>query len=320
MSGKFRVLRRMPAVAAAFLLLSFGTRVLSAQGARNSPAGEDAPRHVGDHGVSRPEKISGKPPEYTEIARKSGIRGAVIVEAIIDERGNVTNARILKSLPLGLDQAALDAVQRWKFKPAMFEGRPVKVYYTLTVNFQVEGAVSYGPLFRKFLGDHADFAAALADQRYQDAGQWLDRKAAEQPAASEISLARCYLLLKQDRFPEAWQEAERYRGADPFEAFYAVGLFAARSLLGGKSSSPQARAETIELGLQAETRAMAVKPGCMAPIAYKVQLLLEKAKLASDPKESADLNAEAGQLQEQAKKIYVEIIDPFGTTDEREPG
>ena len=62
----------------------------------------------------------------------------VIIEAIIDERGNVTNARVLKGLPMGLDRSALEAVQKWKFKPATFQGRAVKVYYTLTVNFQVQ--------------------------------------------------------------------------------------------------------------------------------------------------------------------------------------
>jgi protein TonB len=88
--------------------------------------------------VVRPEKISGNSPVYTEVARKARVQGVVIVEAIIDERGNVVNARILKGLPMGLDKAALEAVQRWKFKPATLENKPVKVYYTLTVNFQVQ--------------------------------------------------------------------------------------------------------------------------------------------------------------------------------------
>jgi periplasmic protein TonB len=39
---------------------------------------------------------------------------------------------------MGLDRAAVEAVEKWRFKPAMLEGRPVKVYYVLTVNFQVQ--------------------------------------------------------------------------------------------------------------------------------------------------------------------------------------
>jgi len=71
-------------------------------------------------------------------ARKARVTGVVIVEAIIDERGNVVNARVLKGLPMGLDKAALDAVERWKFKPATLQSKPVKVYYTLTVNFTMQ--------------------------------------------------------------------------------------------------------------------------------------------------------------------------------------
>ncbi len=43
--------------------------------------------------------------------------------------------RVLKALPMGLDHAAVDAVKKWRFKPATLNGRPVNVYYVLTVNF-----------------------------------------------------------------------------------------------------------------------------------------------------------------------------------------
>jgi len=111
-------------------------------GAPSGVVVDDAPPLRVGGGVSRPEKISGSPPVYTEVARRARVTGVVIVEAIIDENGNVTDARVLKGLPMGLDRAALDAVQDWKFKPAQFQGRNVKVYYTLTVNFQVQNTIS----------------------------------------------------------------------------------------------------------------------------------------------------------------------------------
>lgn len=102
------------------------------------PTEPDGPIRVGGD-VSPPEKLSAPPPQYTEIARKARIQGVVIVEAIIDKEGNVTNVKILKGLPMGLDQAAADAIKRWKFKPATLgNGKPVAVYYTLTVNFQLQ--------------------------------------------------------------------------------------------------------------------------------------------------------------------------------------
>src|SRR5262245_39838423 len=82
---------------------------------------DPGPYRVGGE-ITRPEKISGKPPEYTETARRARIMGVVIVEVVIDEQGNVTNTRVLKSLPMGLDQKAVEAVETWKFKPATYAG------------------------------------------------------------------------------------------------------------------------------------------------------------------------------------------------------
>ena len=101
------------------------------------PAEPTGPIRVGGD-VKAPEKVSYPSPVYTEIARKARITGVVIVEAIIDKEGNVTNVKVLKGLPMGLDQAAVDAVKRWKFKPATLNGKPVAVIYNLTVNFQLQ--------------------------------------------------------------------------------------------------------------------------------------------------------------------------------------
>lgn len=97
--------------------------------------GDEILRVGGD--VQPPEKIFSPPPEYTEVARRARISGVVIVEAIIDEQGNVTNVRVLKGLPMGLEDAAVNAVKRWKFKPARLNNQAVSVYYSLTVKFQL---------------------------------------------------------------------------------------------------------------------------------------------------------------------------------------
>jgi len=101
------------------------------------PAEPEGPIRVGGD-VQPPVKLSAPSPQYTEIARKARIQGVVIVEAIIDKQGNVTNVKILKGLPMGLDTAAADAVKKWKFKPATLNGKPVAVIYNLTVNFRLQ--------------------------------------------------------------------------------------------------------------------------------------------------------------------------------------
>jgi periplasmic protein TonB len=89
-------------------------------------------------GMTRPEILKRVQPRYTDIARKAGVQGSVIVEAIIDTQGRVTDARVLRGLPMGLDQEAVDAILQWRFKPAYQGSRPVKVYFTLTVNFTIQ--------------------------------------------------------------------------------------------------------------------------------------------------------------------------------------
>ncbi len=62
----------------------------------------------------------------------------MILEAVIDKQGRVSNVRILKKLHSSLDAEAVAAVKEWVFEPASQGGRPIAIYYTLTVNFQIQ--------------------------------------------------------------------------------------------------------------------------------------------------------------------------------------
>jgi periplasmic protein TonB len=99
--------------------------------------GETGPIHI-TLGMTRPQIVHQVQPRYTELARRSGVQGTVIVEAVIDENGNVTKVRVLRGLPMGLDKAAVEAIQQWRFKPATLADKPVKVFFTLTVNFTIQ--------------------------------------------------------------------------------------------------------------------------------------------------------------------------------------
>lgn len=87
--------------------------------------------------IVAPVKIFAPQPQYTEEARRARIQGVVIVQAIIDCRGLVIDINVLKGLPSGLTEAAVSAISQWQFEPATVDGRPVSVYYNLTVNFRL---------------------------------------------------------------------------------------------------------------------------------------------------------------------------------------
>ena len=92
-----------------------------------------APMHL-HSGMKAPVKVVDVPPIYPVISRSAHIQGVVILEAVLDAKGNVTSVRVLRSVPT-LDQAAVDAVQQWRFTPALLNGQPVPVVMTVTVNF-----------------------------------------------------------------------------------------------------------------------------------------------------------------------------------------
>ncbi|HEY5617055.1 MAG TPA: energy transducer TonB [Vicinamibacterales bacterium] len=73
-------------------------------------------------------------PLYPDEAQAAGIQGGVQAEIVIDREGLVTDARIVKSIPL-LDEAALNAVRDWRFEPTIVDGRAVPVRMVVTVNF-----------------------------------------------------------------------------------------------------------------------------------------------------------------------------------------
>ena len=91
-----------------------------------------------DAEVHKPTKLEARPPQYTERARQARVQGTIVVQAIIDAEGQVDQVQVLRGQPLGLSGAAVEAISAWRFKPATRDGRPVPVYYNLTVNFRLQ--------------------------------------------------------------------------------------------------------------------------------------------------------------------------------------
>jgi len=64
------------------------------------------------------------------------VQGIVIMEVIVGQDGSVSDAQVIRSVPM-LDQAALEAVRQWGFTPTLLNGMPVSVIMTVTVNFSL---------------------------------------------------------------------------------------------------------------------------------------------------------------------------------------
>jgi len=88
-------------------------------------------------GVSAPRVLYSPDPQYSEEARKAKFQGTVVLWAVIGPDGRPKDLRVARSLGLGLDQQALEAVRQWRFDPARMDGRPVAVEINIEVNFRL---------------------------------------------------------------------------------------------------------------------------------------------------------------------------------------
>ena len=88
-------------------------------------------------GVSAPVPLNSVQAEFTDAARRAKYQGVCLVSTIVDRNGMPQDVRVVRKLDYGLDQSALDAVRRYRFKPAMRNGEPVPTMVTIEVNFRL---------------------------------------------------------------------------------------------------------------------------------------------------------------------------------------
>jgi protein TonB len=87
--------------------------------------------------VTAPQVLERFEPSYTEEARAARIQGTVLLNVVVQPDGTAGRIKVLRSLDVGLDQKAVEAVSTWKFKPGMKDGQPVPVQATIEVNFRL---------------------------------------------------------------------------------------------------------------------------------------------------------------------------------------
>jgi periplasmic protein TonB len=88
-------------------------------------------------GISAPTAISAPDPDYTEEARRAKKQGTCVLWLIVDSAGHPRDIKVVRGLGFGLDTKALEAVQKWRFQPALKDGRPVDVQISVEVEFHL---------------------------------------------------------------------------------------------------------------------------------------------------------------------------------------
>jgi TonB family protein len=141
-------------------------------------------------GVSDPVVIFKVDPESSEEARKARLTGTVVLSIVVDQTGGASDIHVVKSLGMGLDEKAMEAVQKWKFKPAMKGGHAVNMGATITANFNapIEATVE--------VRNASDAAAGSAPSRPSSVISFEPRKVVDAAAEAE----------HQDRFRGYWIE------------------------------------------------------------------------------------------------------------------
>ncbi|HEX6505088.1 MAG TPA: energy transducer TonB [Terriglobales bacterium] len=94
------------------------------------------PYHVRSR-IKAPRAIYSPDPEYSKAARKAHYQGTVVLWMVVAADGRPHDIKVARSVGMGLDEKAIEAVKKWRFKPATIDGKPVAVQINVEVDFRL---------------------------------------------------------------------------------------------------------------------------------------------------------------------------------------
>jgi TonB family protein len=103
--------------------------------AETAPPEAAEPPETSDEALEPAVLVSKLDPVYPESARRAGVEGTVVLDALIGKNGRVEEVQVLRGLPLGLSDSALEAVRRWQYRPARGRSGPVASHKTVRIVF-----------------------------------------------------------------------------------------------------------------------------------------------------------------------------------------
>ena len=99
------------------------------------PQQKEAVHQAGEKGITPPKATYTVSPDYSEKAREARVQGVVGLQVVITSEGNIGDVTIVKTLHPDLDKKAVEAIHKWKFKPAIKGGEPVAVQINVNMQF-----------------------------------------------------------------------------------------------------------------------------------------------------------------------------------------
>jgi TonB family protein len=92
---------------------------------------------AGARGIDAPRCVYCPQPSYTDPARAAKFQGIIVLEVVVSPEGQMQEARIVRGLPFGLNESAMNIMQSWRFKPAMRTGEPIQAAVMVEVSFHL---------------------------------------------------------------------------------------------------------------------------------------------------------------------------------------
>jgi len=101
------------------------------------------------HGVTAPRPLNQLDPEYSDEARRAGLQGKCVLSLVVNSEGKPVDIRVSRSLGMGLDEKAVEALRRWTFEPARKDGKPVSVKVRVVMTFHIGKGFGKMPLVQR---------------------------------------------------------------------------------------------------------------------------------------------------------------------------
>ena len=203
--------------------------VLAAHSQTQSPENVDeskpapSPVFTASDGVTPPRLKHDSEPEYSEEARSAGLEGTCVLQVIVGTDGKPHDIKVARSLGMGLDEKAIEAVRTWRFEPARKDGKPVLVMITAQVNFLLYSRGNFPELQKKAdAGEpkaELELATALLEGRIVRKNealglQWLLRAAKSGLAEAQFQMGEHVYARNSTDYVNAymWYELARRGG------------------------------------------------------------------------------------------------------------